>query len=66
MTKFGDPRIVKNKIMSYLQIDEHEYDDFINKSLKKYNAVIAGGWFLFGSVITHEFSDSNEEKEENE
>ena len=24
------------------------------------------GWFLFGSVITHEFSDSNEEKEENE
>jgi len=46
MTKFGDPKIVKNKIMSYLQIDEDEYNDFINKSLKKYNAVIAGGFVL--------------------
>jgi len=46
MTKFGDPKIVKNKIMEYLQIDEDEYNDFINKSLKKYNAVIAGGFVL--------------------
>lgn len=46
MVEYGNPAIIKNKIMEYLQIDEDEYDDFINKSLKKYNAVIAGGFVL--------------------
>jgi hypothetical protein len=45
MTEFGDPTIVKDKIISYLQIDENEYQEFIN-SLKKYKAVIAGGFVL--------------------
>jgi len=45
MVKFGDPNIVKDRIKSYLEIDENKYNDFI-KSLKKYNAVIAGGFVL--------------------
>jgi len=45
MVKFGDPNIVKERIKSYLNLDENKYNDFI-KSLKKYNAVIAGGFVL--------------------
>jgi hypothetical protein len=52
----GDPTtIVKNKIMEYLQINEQEYQDFID-SLKKYNAVIAGGFVLscFSGFISND------------
>ena len=45
MVSFGNPEIVKNKIMSYLDINDNEYNSFIT-SLKKYNAVIAGGFVL--------------------
>jgi len=45
MSLFGDPEIVKNKIMEYLEYDEIDYNAFI-KNLKKHNAVIAGSFVL--------------------
>ena len=42
---FVRPDIIKNKIIEYLEIDEEQYENFI-KLLKKYNAIIAGGFVL--------------------
>jgi hypothetical protein len=45
MSIFGDPEIVKTKIMEYLEFNEKEYNTFIT-ALKKHNAVIAGSFVL--------------------